>query len=176
MTATPTIVYGAADAKISPLISDSGSAPVYGAAIDVPGIQSAAITGKSDVKELMGDEALLASVAKLKQLDIKLEFAMLSPEILAILTGAELTTNEDGSWDLDILKTSDPGYFKLELTSADTNAGQALTHTLWKVKATDFPDAFGLAQSDFKNQKVTLTAIPLMSNHKFLSSSKPASA
>lgn len=160
----PTYVFGAADAKLRPLTSDQGSAPVYGTAIDVPGLKSISISGSSSTKELRGDHRTLAKVSVLESVEVTLEFAKWDPEIYAIVTGAVNTPGTDGSYEVVLSSNSQPGYFSVEAVSyAAEGAGSNVHIRLPKLIVTDLPDMVGHAEEDFKTVSIKCEALPLSS-------------
>lgn len=152
-----TYVYGAADAKISPLVSETGGTPVYGVAKDVPGLQSIEVKTKSDTKELRGDNQLLAKISNIQSVEVTLKFAKWDLEIFSILTGAEY--DEDR---VTLKSNSTPGYFKLEGVSAQASGSGSNADVFFpKLIVTELPDMIGLSEEDFKTVTVTCEALPL---------------
>lgn len=166
--ATSTHVFGAADAKISPLTSDSGLAPVYGTAIDVPGLKSIEIKGSSSTKELRGDNQPLESISILESIEVTLNFAKWDPSIYAIMTGS-VVTEDAGSYRVAMGATSKPQPFKVQAISAGaTGSASNVDIIIYKLTATDLPDMVGLAEEDFKTVSVTCKAVPLASTGEWL--------
>ena len=169
MATNPTYVFGAADAKISPLVSDSGSAPVYGAAIDVPGLKSIEIKGSSSTKELRGDNRVLEKISVLESVEVTLTFAKWDPSIYSIMTGAALTEDEDGSYRVSLGANASPSHFKVQAISVGASgAASNVDIVLPKLIVTDLPDMVGLSEEDFKTVSVTCEAIPLTSTGEWI--------
>lgn len=155
----PTYVFGAADAKISPLTADTGSAPTYGSAIDVPGLKSIEISGSSDTKELRGDNRLLAKVSTLQSVEVTLTFAKWSADLYALFTGATKTADGD-DYTVTLTSTSEPGYFGLEAVSVGASgAGSNVSIFLPKMIVTELP-GLGLAEEDFQTVQIKCEAMP----------------
>lgn len=161
-----TKVFAVTDAKLYPLTTDvAGAAPTYGAAIDVPGIKSVAITGSVESKELRGDNTLLDSDSVITGVAVAIEYAKLSLDVKAALMGGTVadsgvTPNQTATWDL--LPTSKPKPFKLEAISASADPiGGAVKFALAKVVLDSFPE-FGLAEEDYKTHSVSGKAMPTL--------------
>lgn len=169
MSAESTYVFGAADAKISPLTSDSGTAPVYGTAIDVPGLKSISVTGKSSIKELKGDERTIAKISKLDSVEVELEFAEWSPQLFSIFTGADLELGEGNDYSVTLGALSKGSYFKIEAVSLGASgAGSNVSIVLPKLICTELPDMIGLSESDFKTVKISAEALPTISSSEWI--------
>ena len=172
MSAESTYVFGAADAKISPLTSDTGAAPAYGSAIDVPGLKNITVKGKSSTKELKGDERTIAKISKLDSVEVTFEFAEWSPQLFALATGADLTLGEGSDWSVSLGALSKGSYFKLEAVSLGASgAGSNVSIVLPKLICTDLPDMIGLSESDFKTVKITAEALPTLSTGEWITTS-----
>jgi hypothetical protein len=162
MTTNPTYVFGVADAKISPLVTDAVGGATYGTAIDVPGIKSVTIKGTSTTKELRGDNRLLAKISTLDSVQVDIEFAKWDAELYALFTGATLTT-DGNNWNVDLSANQSGVPFKLEAVSVGASgAGSNVNIILHKVIVTDLPDFLGFTEEDFKTVKVTADALPLV--------------
>jgi len=167
--ADATYVFGAADAKISPLTADVTSAPTYGSAIDVPGLKSISISGSSDTKELRGDNKLIAKISTLQSVEVTLTFAMWDPSIYALLTGATLTPGTGDDYNVSLTASSTPAYFGLEAVSVGASgAGSNVSIFLPKLIITDLPDMVGLSEEDFKTVEVKCEALPSIANGKWI--------
>lgn len=170
-----TKVFAVQDCKISPLTADPATgSPTYGTAIDVPGIQTVAISGDMDTKTLTGDNKTLDSVSTLTGVTVKIENAKISLDVLAALFGGEVTDDTTGdtaiaSWDL--LGSSTPQYFKLECKTPSNGAdpvGGDVHFVLHKVSLSAFPD-LGNANEDYATTGFSGAALPLLSNDKWIS-------
>jgi hypothetical protein len=168
MAAIATHVFGAADAKISPLNSDTDTATVYGLAIDVPGIKSIEISGSSETKEFRGDNVPLVTSSVLTTVEVTLTFAKWDPNIYALLTGSDLT--EDGDdYEVALTSASRANYFRLRAVSVNAEGnGSNVYIELPKMIATELPDMVGLSEEDFKTVEVKCQALPRSSDGKWL--------
>lgn len=154
-----TYVFGAADAKISPLLTDGSPAPTYGTAIDVPGLQSIEISGENEVKELRGDNRSLVKLSVLQSVEVTLTFAKWDADLYALFTGATKTTDGD-SYTVTLGADSQPGFFSLEAVSAGASgANSNVSIFLPKLVVTEMP-GLGLAEEDFQTVEITCEALP----------------
>lgn len=134
-----TKLYGVADAKIFPLTSDTTSALTYGAAIDVPGIQSVKLTPNYEDKELKGDDAVLEADTKLLSIDFSFQHAKLSFDALAVLEGGTVadsgvSPNQKSTYSQTT--ASKPQYFKFEAQVRYVDIAAGDVHlVLYKAKA-----------------------------------------
>lgn len=134
-----TKLYGVADAKIFPLTTDDITTLAYGAAIDVPGIQSIKLTPNYEDKELKGDDAVLEADTKLLSIDFSFQHAKLSLDALAVLEGGTVTdsgVSPNQKTTYTQTTASKPQYFKFEgqIRYVDQAAGDVHL-VLYKAKA-----------------------------------------
>jgi hypothetical protein len=155
------------DVKISPLTSDANP-PVYGTAVDVPGIQTLEITPKIASKELRGDDKVLDVWARCESIDWKWSCAKLPLAVLDILLGGSVTTsgttpNQKQTYAL--AGADRPGWFKIEGQVAYVEEGLGDVHVvLYKCKCTGGA-AFGVGD-DFAKLEASGVAIPLSATDK----------
>lgn len=170
-----TKVFAVQDCKISPLLTDPASgSPTYDDPIDVPGIQTVAISGDMDTKTLTGDNKTLDSVSSLTGVTVKIENAKVSLDVLAALFGGDVADTGDAgtavaTWDL--LGSSTPKYFKLECATPSNGSdavGGDVHFVLHKVSLSAFPD-LGNANEDYATTGFSGAALPLLSNDKWIS-------
>lgn len=156
-----THVFGAQHAEIAELLTDTLSGATYGTPFDVPGLKSVSVSTSSDSKELRGDNQLLAKETVVQNIEVTLEFAKWDARVFALITGATLATNIDGSYTVTQTATATPKEFSLMARSASaTGTGTSVSVTFPKLKITNLPDMIGLAEEDFKTVTVTCEAIP----------------
>lgn len=166
-----TKVFAVTDCKVRALTADpAGGSPTYGAAVDVPGIKSVAITGTVETKRLRGDNRLLDADSVLTEVNVSIEYAKLSLDFLAVLLGGTVadsgtTPNQLSAWDLT--DESKPAPFLLEGVSATADTiGGNVGMCLWKVVLSSFPE-LGLAEEDYRTHSMEGAAMPLLSNGKW---------
>lgn len=166
-------VFAVHDAAVSPLLTDpEGGTPTYGDSIDVPGIKSVTLTGTMETKTLRGDNKQLDRTSVLTELNVELEYAKMSLDILA--AGLALTVSDSGTTPsqvatVDILGSStNPAPFKFEAvtTGVDTIGGDLLL-TVWNASFSSFPE-LGMAEEDYKTSPLSLATTPLLSTDKWL--------
>jgi len=167
-------LYAVDDCKIAKLTADpAGGSPSYGSILDVPGIKTATISGTVDTKELRGDNQLLDKNSTLKSIQVAVQHAKLSLDVLAILQGgavvdAGTTPNQTATYTL--LGTDTMNYFKLEARTPANGAdfiGGDVHFVLHKLIISALPD-IGLTEEDYRIVSFTADASPLISTSKFL--------
>lgn len=164
-------VYAVTDAKVRPLLTDpAGGSPTYGAAIDVPGIKSVAITGTIETKRLRGDNTQLDADSVLTELNASFEYAKLSLDLLAAWLGGAVTDSgttpaQKASWDLTAASKPRPFLFEAVSATADTIGGN-VGMVLWKCQPSSFPE-LGFAEEDYRTGSLEVATSPLISNGKW---------
>ncbi|WNI15576.1 phage tail protein [Actinacidiphila sp. ITFR-21] len=170
-----TKLYSVQDCKISPLLTDpAAGAATYGDPIDVPGIQTMAISGSMETKVLRGDNMKLASNSALTDVSVQVTHAKLSVAVLAAILGgastaAGTTPTQTLTWDLSSDDATLPP-FKLEGITPPNGVdiiGGDLHWILHKCSLSAFPD-LGFAQEDFRVVSFTAAADPLISTGKWI--------
>ena len=113
-----TALLGVNDLKIFPVTKDDASAFTTGSAIDVPGVRQISVTFDIDEKELTGDEKTLAVSSKIKGISFTSEYAELSLDVLAALSGGSVTvdtasdSSETAAYSFG--EGDKPAYFQLQ--------------------------------------------------------------
>lgn len=164
---TVTKLFGVDDAKLFPVTEDSEAQFVCGEGIDLPGVRQISLTYEIEEKSLTGDEKVLEVSNKIKSVTFNMEYAKLSLEVLAQLTGGTYTTTgEDdsavgsytfGGGDL-------PNYFQLKAQILDTsNDGGDVHFCIYKAKATAIP--INGVQNDFAT--LTFDGKGVYTEHEF---------
>lgn len=164
---TVTKLFGVDDAKLFPVTEDSEAQFVCGEGIDLPGVRQISLTYEIEEKSLTGDEKVLEISNKIKSVTFNMEYAKLSLEVLAQLTGGTYkTTGEDdsavgsytfGGGDL-------PNYFQLKAQILDTsNDGGDVHFCIYKAKATAIP--INGVQNDFAT--LTFDGKGVYTEHEF---------
>ena len=165
--------YGSKAARIAPMLTDpAGGTPTYGSSVLVPGIQQVIITGTVDAKELRGDNTLLDADAVLRKIDVTIDWAKFSFDVLNAILGATIVdtgASPNQVTSMDITSPVILPYFKLEVQTASADpVGGDLHFTLWKLKISSFPE-MGTALEDYRLQKVAAIAVPRISDGKWIS-------
>lgn len=92
MTVSPVSkLYSTEDCKIAALTSDTTGFAAYGAAIDVPGIRQVTMTPQIESKSLRGDNRELDADSTLVAVELSIEHAKVSFEVLEVFLGGEWT-------------------------------------------------------------------------------------
>lgn len=165
-------VFAAKDAKLWPLTADpAGGSPTYGTGIDVPGLKTVTITGEVNTVSLRGDNSLLDSASSMGGIEVEMEFAKMSLDILAAVFAATTvdsgtTPNQKAVWTM--LGTTGFNYVGLtcQAVGADVITGD-VQFAIYKMIPSSFPE-MGLEEEDYKTSSITFSAVPLLSNFKWV--------
>lgn len=115
-----------------------------GTAIDIPGIMRMVVSPKIETKELKGDCETLEVYSKVTGIELDIECAQVSLDVLKLIQGGDVTKNPTVdptsiTYSLTAANTTPP-YFYLEGQQTYGNTECADIHyKLYKVKATDAP-------------------------------------
>lgn len=165
-------VYAVRDIKVFALTADpAGGSPTYGAGIDVPGAKTMTLSGDINTVELRGDNALLDQASTLQNVQVALEFAKMSLDLLGSwfansVADSGTTPNMKAVWSL--LNTTGLGYFGIvgQAHGADTIGGD-VQFQINKAILSSFPE-MGLAEEEYQTHSVEFRSMPLLSNGKWL--------
>lgn len=168
-----TKVFAVQQCKISPVTTDAaGGATAYGSSVVVPGTKALKVTGTVANVDLWGDNTYLDSDTMLKSVDVELDHAKLSFDLLnamlgGAITDAGTTPNRTTTWNLSNPPTF--GYFKIEARAAGVDVtGGDLHIVLAKVKLADFPQV-GLAEENYQMFNLKCKAVPPLGTTPWLS-------
>lgn len=164
---TVTKLFGVDDAKLFPITEDSENAFTCAEGIDLPGVRQISLTYEMEEKSLTGDEKILEISNKIKSVTFNMEYAKLSLEVLAQLTGGKLTTSGEGDDETGLFSFGGgnlPGYFQLKAQILDTNnEGGDIHFCVYKAKATAIP--INGVQDDFAT--LTFDGKGVYTEHEF---------
>lgn len=165
-------VFAVKDCKIRVITADpEGGATTVGTSIDVPGIKKVKISGSVESKNLRGDNTLLDSDSVLTGIEVELEHAKLSLDVLAALHGSTVTDTgvtpaQIAEWEL--VSGDKPVPFELEAVSASADPiGGDVRFMLRKVVLSSFPD-LGLEEEDYQTHSVKGNSMPRLSDGKWI--------
>ena len=164
---TVTKLFGVDDAKLFPVTEDSETQFTCATGIDLPGVRQISLTYEIEEKSLTGDEKVLDVSNKIKSVSFNMEYAKLSLEVLAQLTGGSYSTS--GSDDAETATFSFgggdlPNYFQLKAQILDTNnEGGDVHFCIYKAKATAIP--LNGVQDDFAT--LTFDGRGVYTEHEF---------
>lgn len=140
---TVTKLFGVDDAKLFPVLTDTEAEFSCGAGIDLPGVRQISLTYEMEEKSLTGDEKVLDVSNKIKSVTFNMEYAKLSLEVLAQLTGGsfdKIGTGDDEVGTFTFGGGDLPNYFQLKAQILDTNnEGGDVHFCIYKAKATAIP-------------------------------------
>lgn len=164
---TVTKLFGVDDAKLFPVTEDSESAFTCGSGIDLPGVRQISLTYEIEEKSLTGDEKVLEVSNKIKSVTFNMEYAKLSLEVLAQLTGGTYSTSGEGDAAQGLFTFGGgdlPNYFQLKAQILDTsNDGGDVHFCIYKAKATAIP--INGVQDDFAT--LTFDGKGVYTEHEF---------
>lgn len=164
---TVTKLFGVDDAKLFPVTEDSETKFTCGEGIDLPGVRQISLTYEMEEKSLTGDEKVLEISNKIKSVTFNMEYAKLSLEVLAQLTGGTYTTTGEGDNAVGSFSFGGgdlPNYFQLKAQILDTsNDGGDVHFCVYKAKATAIP--INGVQDDFAT--LTFDGKGVYTEHEF---------
>ena len=164
---TVTKLFGVDDAKLFPIIEDSETQFVCSDGIDLPGVRQISLTYEMEEKSLTGDEKVLEISNKIKSVTFNMEYAKLSLEVLAQLTGGSYSKTGDGDSEVGTFSFGGgdlPNYFQLKAQILDTsNDGGDVHFCIYKAKATAIP--LNGVQDDFAT--LTFDGKGVYTEHEF---------
>lgn len=159
-------VFAVKDCRVSKLTADvAGSAPTYGASVDVPGIKTVGIEGDMVTAELRGDNSRLDYSSAIGGVSASIEHAKLSLDVLNVLLGSAITdagTTPNQTATLGIGSLDAPNYFRLQAVAvgADPIGGDVM-FTLYKCVLDSFPE-LGLEEEDYRTSSFDVQCLPLL--------------
>ena len=164
---TVTKLFGVDDAKLFPITEDSEAQFVCAEGIDLPGVRQISLTYEIEEKSLTGDEKVLDISNKIKSVTFNIEYAKLSLEVLAQLTGGKYSTSlsdNDETGTFTFGGGDLPNYFQLKAQILDTsNDGGDVHFCIYKAKATALP--LNGVQDDFAT--LTFDGKGVYTEHEF---------
>jgi hypothetical protein len=161
---TVTKLFGVDDAKLFPITDDSAESFTCDDGIDLPGVRQISLTYEIEEKTLTGDEKVLEIASKIKSVTFNIEYAKLSLDVLAQLTGGSLTENGSNSAIFSFGGGNLPNYFQLKAQILDTNnEGGDVHFCIYKAKATAIP--LNGVQDDFAT--LTFDGKGVYTEHEF---------
>lgn len=164
---TVTKLFGVDDAKLFPVTEDSETQFTCGTGIDLPGVRQISLTYEIEEKSLTGDEKVLDVSNKIKSVSFNIEYAKLSLEVLAQLTGGSYSTSGSDEAETAVFSFGGgdlPNYFQLKAQILDTNNDGGDVHfCIYKAKATAIP--LNGVQDDFAT--LTFDGRGVYTEHEF---------
>ena len=164
---TVTKLFGVDDAKLFPITEDSIEKFSCADGIDLPGVRQISLTYEIEEKSLTGDEKVLDVSNKIKSITFNIEYAKLSLEVLAQLTGGTYSTASSDDHEVGTFSFGGgdlPNYFQLKAQILDTsNDGGDVHFCIYKAKATAIP--INGVQDDFAT--LTFDGKGVYTEHEF---------
>lgn len=149
-----TYVFGVDDCKLFPISEDTPAKFACEGGIDVPGIKQISITPNVELKTLTGDEMTVATKVKQPDVAVTIEFAELSQEVLAAITGGSVTTGT-GSSTFRVEEGNDPPYFQLQAKINGVDYAGDMHIIIYKAKYSNAP--INGTESDFTTFTIDCT-------------------
>lgn len=122
-TPVESVVFDVNDAKVWSLTADQDDAPVYGTAIDVPGIASASMDPNFQTSELKGDATIIAKKGRLDKFNMSNTYGRLSMPVMAAILGGTVTGDVDAEMDYRYKGGTPLPYFAYGVNMLDVEAG-----------------------------------------------------
>ena len=164
---TVTKLFGVDDAKLFPILEDSEAQFTCADGIDLPGVRQISLTYEIEEKSLTGDEKVLDVSNKIKSVTFNMEYAKLSLEVLAQLTGGKYSTTTTDSEEVGTFTFGGgdlPNNFQLKSQILDTSKDGGDVHfCVYKAKATAIP--LNGVQDDFAT--LTFDGKGVYTEHEF---------
>lgn len=159
-----TVVYDVHDFKVYPLTSDTGASPVYGTAVDVPGIAEASMDPNFLTAELKGDARIIAKKGRVDKMTVSATYGKVALDVLATVLGGTVTDVAATNAKWRLLGDNSLPYFKAEFKIEDVDTGLGDLHVrLYKCQLTGGTLLSG-STDNFGQPTMELEAIPLESN------------
>jgi hypothetical protein len=137
-------------------LDGSGASPTYGAAVDVPGINSISVDPNIVSAEIKGDGGkLIGFKSRIDRMNCSVGYAQLSLDVLEVLTGQTMTTGTDNEIPFD---TDELPKFKLECQILDTADDVGDVHLILYVCRMTGGTFLGQSSDAFGNPTFDLTA------------------
>lgn len=161
MTTHESVVYDVEDFKVFPLTADTGGAPTYGAAVDVPGIASVSMDPNLVTAELKGDARIIAKKGRIDRFNFSATYGKIALDVLeVIIGGAAADGTGNASWAIS--GSNSLPYFKAEFRILDTDIGD-IHVVAYKCQATG-GTLLDQSSDNFGQPKVDFEAIPTESD------------
>lgn len=159
-------LFGVNDAAVYKLLTDpAGAPPTYAAKVDVVGVKALVSTLEMDLKELRGDNTLLAADAVFKHIKGKLTWAKFNFDVLAAAT--TVTTSDSGVTPnqksaATMAQTDLPAYVKIEAQSKQVDYVGGDVHFVYFKCMPGSMDMLGFNEEDYNAQGLDFTAVPVI--------------
>lgn len=161
-----TRLFSVVDAAISKLTADSpGANPTYNASTNVVGVQGITSTVEMDLKQLRGDNTLLAVDAIFKDVKGKLTYGKFNFDLAAATTTASAVdsgTTPNQKTTITLAQFDLPSQWKLEGQSRQVDYVTGDVHCLWWKCQQNSMDMWGFNQEDYNQQGMDFMAMPLI--------------
>lgn len=161
-----TRVFSVVDAAIAKITADSpGSNPTYATSVNIVGVQAVTSTVEMDLKQLRGDNTLLAVDAIFKDVKGKVTYGKFNFDLAAASTTATVTDSgvtPNQKTVVTLAQFDLPANWKLETqTKAVDYVGGDVHFVYWKCQQSSM-DMFGTAQEDYNQQGMDFNPFPLL--------------
>lgn len=160
-----TFLYSVKECRIYELENDpiAPGVPSYKAGIAVPGIQRVGVRFNTEEKSQRGDSVTLDQRSTVTDVELTVEHALLSHDVLAIIIGGTAVSSAAGSsWQFS---EGDRGkYFQLAFRVVEVDGEDSdFRFIAYKAIRTGSPE-LGAEQDDYRSASFSAKAIPLRSN------------
>ncbi len=165
-----TKLFGVNNAGIYRLVTDpAGAPPTYGSKINVTGAKHLTAKLGMDIKQLRGDNTLLAADAVFKDVSGDLTYAKFNFDLLAqVATAAgassvvEAGTTPNQSTKVTLSQADTPASFKIEAQSKQVDyVGGDMHFIFFKCTASSL-DMLGFDEENYNQQGISYTSFPVI--------------
>jgi hypothetical protein len=122
------VLYDVHDCKVYPLTSDTAASPVYGTAVDVPGIANAALNPNLVGAELKGDGRVIARKGRVDRYNVSLTYGKLDLDVLEVVLGGTVEDTGETQARLRLYSNQRLPDFGVGLSIEDTDTGIGCVH------------------------------------------------
>lgn len=159
-------LFSVVDAAISKMTADApGVNPTYNTSVNVIGVQAVTSTVEMDLKQLRGDNTLLAVDAVFKDVKGKVTYGKFNFDLAAATTTATATdsgTTPNQKTVITLAQFDLPSNWKLEAQSRGVDYVGGDVHMIyWKCQQSSM-DMFGFNQEDYNSQGMDFNPFPLL--------------
>lgn len=157
-----TVVFDVHDCKVYDLVSDvAGASPVFGAAVDVPGIAEVGLDPNLVTAELKGDARVIAKKGRTDRFNFSATYGKLAMDVLDVILGFVVDDVADTHVNARLKAPASLPYFALRFTIDDTSVGLGSLQThLYKCQLTG-GTLLGSSSDNFGQPSLQLEAIPI---------------
>lgn len=158
------VIFSVHDLKLYPItdLGDGDTAPTYGAAVDVPGVNEVGLDPEMTTATLRGDGRVMDSRTALDSLSLSFAYAKLALDVLAVLDGGTVDDNTGATTSRYVRNADDvvPEWGASCLISEVDNPGGAAKLYVYRARITG-GSLFGASDNEHGQPSFDATSIAL---------------